>query len=98
MSYSPPRIFISYARQDGHAAAEAFEGRLKAAGITAWRDIKDIVGGEGILPQVLDAIGQAEHLVPVLLRGALASGRRRARKRSPIDLIVLCSWNAIRPW
>jgi hypothetical protein len=73
MSLSPPRIYISYARQDGRAAAEEFEERLEAADITAWRDIKDMVGGEGILPQVLDAIGQAEHLVMVLSRGALAS-------------------------
>ncbi len=73
MSFSPPRIFISYARRDGRAAAEAFEGRLKAAGITAWRDIRDVVGGEDIRPQVLDAIGQAEHLVLILTGGALAS-------------------------
>ncbi|MFL5280518.1 MAG: toll/interleukin-1 receptor domain-containing protein [Rhodopila sp.] len=52
------RIFISYARSDGRAFAEAFEARLAAEGLHSWRDIKDMGAGD-ILPQVERAIDRA---------------------------------------
>ncbi len=71
--FSPARIFISYARADGRAFAEALERRLvDEAGIRSWRDIRDMEGGD-ILPQVLRAIEETQHLVLVLSRRALAS-------------------------
>ena len=50
METPPPRIFISYSRSDGRAFAEAFERRLAGEGIHAWRDIRDMGGGE-VRPQ-----------------------------------------------
>ena len=72
MEFSPETIFISYSRSVGRAFA--FERRLEEeAGIRAWRDLKSIVGGEDIRPQVLRAIEKVKHLVLILSRRALAS-------------------------
>src|SRR4051794_25553801 len=90
--FSPERIFISYSRSDGRAFAEALERRLAEAGITFWRDLKSMEGGI-ILPQVLRAIEQAQHLVLILSRRALVSdwirrewthARLKGRKVSPV--------------
>ena len=67
-----PRIFISYSRSDGRAFAEDFQRKLKSQGIHAWRDIQDMGNGV-ILPQVLRAIEDAEHLVLILSQRALVS-------------------------
>jgi hypothetical protein len=66
------RIFISYARSDGRAFAEAFEAKLASEGLHSWRDIKDM-GSGNILPQVEHAIENADHLVLILSRRALVS-------------------------
>jgi hypothetical protein len=71
--FSPPDIFISYSRGDGRAFAEAFEERIAKAGLTSWRDLRSVEGGEDIRPQVLSAIEAVEHLVLILTRRALAS-------------------------
>jgi hypothetical protein len=93
MEFSPETIFISYSRADGRAFAEAFEERLKTVGITSWRDLKSIEGGEDIRPQVLRAIEKVKHLVLILSPRALASdwvkrewthARTVGRKVSPI--------------
>jgi hypothetical protein len=66
MEFSPDRIFISYARSDGRAFAEAFEHRLEnEADIRSWRDLKSTGSGD-ILTQVLRAIEKVEHLVLIL--------------------------------
>jgi WD40 repeat protein len=94
VTFSPDHIFISYARSDGRAFAEAFEERLVAeAGIKSWRDLESIEGGEDILPQVLRAIEDAKHLVLILTPRALRSdwvkrewthARMVGRKVSPV--------------
>ncbi|MBK5927476.1 hypothetical protein CCR87_09080 [Rhodobaculum claviforme] len=71
--FSPPRLFISYARGDGRGFVEGFEARLAEADLTSWRDLRDVEGGEDILPQVLSAIENAEHLVLILTPRALRS-------------------------
>ena len=71
--FSPPRLFISYSRSDGRAFAEEFEERIAAEGLTSWRDLKSVEGGEDIRPQVLRAIEAAEHLVLILTRRSLES-------------------------
>ncbi len=73
LTIAPPRLFISYSRGDGRAFAEEFEGRIEAAGLMSWRDIKNVEGGEDIRPQVLRAIETAEHLVLILTPCSLAS-------------------------
>ena len=51
--FSPARSFISYARADGRAFAEALERRLvDEAGIRSWPDLKSMEGGD-IRAQVL---------------------------------------------
>ena len=67
-----PRSFISYSRSDGRAFAEDLEGKLQSEGIHAWRDLQDMGSGD-ILPQVLRAIEEAEHLVLILSKRALVS-------------------------
>jgi hypothetical protein len=94
MDFSPETIFISYSRSDGRAFAEDFERRLKReACITAWRDLKNIVGGDDIRPQVLRAIEQVKHLVLILSPHALVSdwvkrewthAREKGKKVSPV--------------
>lgn len=70
--FSKPRIFISYSRSDGREAAELLGKWLEREKLTVWRDLRQMGSGD-ILPQVLDAIEQAEHLLLVLTRGALES-------------------------
>jgi hypothetical protein len=72
MSFSPETIFISYSRSDGREFAEAFERRLEAEGLHAWRDLKSMEAGD-IRPQVLRAIESVKHLVPILSGRALTS-------------------------
>ncbi len=90
--FSPARIFISYARADGRAFAEALERRLKRAGITSWRDLRSIESGD-IRAQVLDAVERVQHLVLVLSQRALQSdwvrrewtwARMKGRRVSPV--------------
>jgi len=42
MSASTYDVFISYARADGSRYAEQLDEALKAAGIRAWRNVRDI--------------------------------------------------------
>ncbi|MBY5326133.1 NB-ARC domain-containing protein [Rhizobium leguminosarum] len=72
-SFSGCRIFISYSRADGRAFAEDFEKRIADEGLTSWRDIKNVEGGEDITPQVLRVINEVEHLVLIITRRAVAS-------------------------
>ncbi len=72
MTFAAGTIFISYSRSDGRDFAETFEQRLKAEGIHAWRDLKDMGAGD-VRPQVLRAIEGATQLVLILSRRALAS-------------------------
>src|SRR5215212_8084345 len=72
MEFSPDRIFISYSRADGREFAKAVERRLAQSGITAWRDLKSMEGGD-IRPQVLQAIEKVQHFVLILSRRALTS-------------------------
>jgi hypothetical protein len=72
MSFSPDTVFISYSRSDGREFAEAFERRLEAEGLHAWRDLKNMEAGD-IRPQVLRAIESVKHLVLILSPRALTS-------------------------
>ena len=67
---SQPRIFISYARADGRAFADALRANLKARGLEPWQDLVAMQSGDW-RAQIWHAIDQAEHLVLVLTRGAI---------------------------
>ena len=69
----PPRVFVSYSRKDGLKLARELEEKLTAAGLSLYRDIPDLVGGEDWWRQIEKAIRTVEHLVLVLTPKALES-------------------------
>jgi hypothetical protein len=106
MKAGPPRVFISYSRADGRTFAEAFEHRLEEAGITSWRDLRDMEGDD-IRPQVLRAIEKVEHLVLIVSRHALEStwverewkqARLLGRKVSPVLADQTIKRGDLPPW
>ena len=68
-----PRIFISYSRQDGAAAAAEIRDRLAAEGLSLWQDLVAMDGGRDWWRQIEEAITKAEYLVLLLTPKALES-------------------------
>ena len=68
-----PRIFISYSRQDGAAAAAEIRDRLAAEGLSLWQDLVAMEGGRDWWRQIEEAITKAEYLVLLLTPKALES-------------------------
>ena len=68
------RVFISYSRQDGAAAAARLRARLEAEDFTIWQDVAALEGGRDWWSQIEDAIRapSVEHLVLVVSDGALS--------------------------
>lgn len=67
-------LFLSYARSDGEAAANALRRRLaKRPGLAVWQDLTELEGGSGWWEQVRAAIDGAAHLLLVLTPAALRS-------------------------
>jgi WD40 repeat protein len=106
MDWHPPRIFISYARTDGRPLAERLESLLGALTLTSWRD-KQSMGSGDILPQVLRAIEESEHLALILSPAALAStwvkrewthARLHAKQVSPILADKSLTRADLPPW
>ncbi|HEX6014160.1 MAG TPA: toll/interleukin-1 receptor domain-containing protein [Geminicoccaceae bacterium] len=61
-----PRVFVSYSRQDGQAAAADLRARLAAEGLSLWQDLVAMEGGHDWRRQIEEAITRAEHVVLVL--------------------------------
>ena len=53
---SQPRIFISYARADGRAFADALRANLKARGLEPWQDLVAMQSGDWRAPNLLQAL------------------------------------------
>src|SRR4051794_29433461 len=68
-----PRIFVSYARRDGHEMAADLRARLAAQGFSLWQDLADMEGGRDWWRQVTEAVDGVEHVLLVITPGALAS-------------------------
>ncbi|MFO1047447.1 MAG: toll/interleukin-1 receptor domain-containing protein [Geminicoccaceae bacterium] len=68
-----PRIFISYSRQDGAAAAAEIREGLAKESLSLWQDLVAMEGGRDWWRQIEEAIGKAEYLVLLLTPKALAS-------------------------
>ena len=71
----PPRVFISYAREDGEDYAAALCERLKREEpeITLWRDRAEMQGGVGWRAQIEQALDQVMFSVMVMTPAALRS-------------------------
>ena len=75
---APPRIFLSYARADGKAAADALRAHLGNPAHTAnpplavWQDLTSMRSGQW-REQIRAAVKTGDHLLMVLSPGALAS-------------------------
>lgn len=77
-------VFISYARQDGEAAARALHARLAADApdLSTWLDRNDVEGGVGWWTQIEQQLDRAEFLILVMTPAALRSENTRREWRS----------------
>lgn len=66
-------VFISYARADGLHAATRLREQLSNAGLTVWRDMEEMAGGQAWKEQLRAALRQVDALVVLLTPGAVAS-------------------------
>jgi hypothetical protein len=92
---TPARIFISYSRKDGAAAAEELREWLLSQGFSIWQDIIALEGGRDWWSQIENALRSKtlQHFVFIVTPGALASrdvrreirlARQEAKTVSPI--------------
>ena len=72
-------MFVSYSRKDGLEFARRLQALLEAEGLSLYRDLNDLEGGEDWWRQVEAAIRSVEHVVLVLSPAALRSPLRGAR-------------------
>ena len=68
-----PRVFLSYSRKDGLEFARRLQAMLEAEGLSLYRDLSDLEGGEDWWRQVETAIKSVEHVVMVLTPNSLQS-------------------------
>ena len=87
-------MFVSYSRKDGLEFARRLQALLEAEGLSLYRDLTDLEGGEDWWRQVEAAIRGVEHVVLVLSPAALRSpyvarewklARQEGRKVSPVS-------------
>jgi WD40 repeat protein len=76
-----PRVFLSYARSDGGAAARCLRERLLQAQVPLWRDREGMEGGRDWWQQITAAIDQVEVLVLLATPAALGSATVRREWR-----------------
>jgi len=67
------KIFLSYARKDGAAAAARLRTELERAGFTVWRDIEEMRGGQAWKEQLRAALRAVEAVLVLLTPGAVES-------------------------
>ena len=68
-----PHVFISYARNDGEAAAEALLRFIEDRGLEVWRDREGMRGGAGWGDQIQHVLDAVEYMVVVMTPGAVVS-------------------------
>ena len=83
MTGSQPRrgVFISYARTDGQAFANALRAKLEREGVPLWQDRVGMEGGRDWWLQIKEAIDHSEFMVLVMTRAAMASDEVRKEWR-----------------
>jgi hypothetical protein len=67
------KVFLSYARADGSAAATRLRAELEAMGFTVWRDIEDLQGGLPWREQLRLAVRNVDAVLVLLTPAAVAS-------------------------
>lgn len=67
------KLFLSYARADGVAAAVDLRARLTRSGYTVWRDLDEMRGGAPWRQQLFDALQAVDAVLVLLTPGAVAS-------------------------
>jgi hypothetical protein len=60
------RVFVSYARKDGSAAAQQLCQELKSWGCDVWIDVERIRGGDLLIEQIENAVGSCDVLLALL--------------------------------
>lgn len=72
---SPARVFISYSRKDGRAAATKLRNQLLKKGLSVWQDLIALEGGRDWWTQIEDTIRSPwlQHLVLIVTPESLAS-------------------------
>lgn len=85
-------LFISYARRDGEATANALRERLaqSAPDLRVWQDRSEIEGGIGWWRQIEDALERIEFLVivmtPAVLKSEITRREWRAARQSGVSI------------
>jgi hypothetical protein len=67
------KLFISYARADGAAAAARLRTELELAGLTVWRDLEDMRGGSAWKEQLRAALREVDAVLVLLTPASTAS-------------------------
>lgn len=67
------KVFLSYARVDGLAAAAALRRELNDMGVTVWRDLEEMRGGRLWQAQLRQALAAADAVLVLLTPGAVVS-------------------------
>jgi hypothetical protein len=89
-----PRVFLSYSRQDSLEFGRRLQAWLEAEGLSLYRDLTNLEGGDDWWRQVEAAIRSVEHVVLVLSDAALRSpyvarewrlARQEGREVSPVS-------------
>jgi len=91
-----PRVFISYSRQDFHAA-EQVAAALRRSGSNPWLDTERLSLGADWSASIRQAIDEADVVVVLASRGAMASPFvseewRRARARGIPVYVAILMW------
>ncbi|MBC7813078.1 MAG: TIR domain-containing protein, partial [Burkholderiales bacterium] len=77
LNIRPPRVFISYAREDGEEFARDLREKLEALDIPTWLDRFGLEGGRDWWLQIQEALNKAEFLVLVMTPAAMLSANVR---------------------
>ncbi|MGP0592515.1 TIR domain-containing protein [Nitrospira sp. T9] len=73
LSGNQPRIFLSYARNDGEDFARDLRQKLTDHPFSLWQDRTQMEGGKDWWDQILEALKKVEYMVLVMTEAALAS-------------------------
>jgi WD40 repeat protein len=77
----PPRVFISYMREDGQTPAAELRRRLEAEDIPLWPDLGHLAGERDEWQQAAQAIDQVKFMVLVMTPAAIRSDLVRKQWR-----------------